>query len=286
MIKLLRGFLLAVVIVSLLGCGAQELPKRSVQGVVARAAPGEVSIEARITQNQDDASGGLIGGYWGWEDDRSWCGWWIGRSYDRLDLAGGLVYRNVPIPQGAYIIESHLEVYSPGTTSEPYKRPWVLVHGHDVGSSWAFSTKEEWEGRERTRASVLWVMPDYTAQNTWYTSVDISPAIQELVNRPDGQAGNNLGLLFPMHPQATCDRRWASFEYRDMGGEIAAPRLSLVYSGEPPLPDVPWEIQWAEEHMTIIGAQSAEQAVERLLEDLSDPPSLVERTIESVEAAP
>jgi type IV pilus assembly protein PilY1 len=63
--------------------------------------------------------------------------------------------------------------------------------------------------------------------NTWYDLDDLSPVIQEMVNRPGWQSGNTLALIVKGTGAAYGRKLISSYD----GDPAHAPRLVITYSG-------------------------------------------------------
>ncbi len=127
-------------------------------------------------QNQDKTS--LTSG--------SWIGNGAGASY------AGFRFTGVSIPQGATITSANLIVYS-------VKQQWMslaLAWGaDDVASSPAIATTANLSSRVQTTAQVNHSSNTQWQSNTFYMLDEISPVIQEVVNRSDWASGNALTVI-------------------------------------------------------------------------------------------
>ena len=103
----------------------------------------------------------------------------------------GLHYPEIPIKKEATILEARLELTSEENKSLPTS---LRIQAHNIGNSPAITPeRRNLSGRPKT-SYVDWTLSDWKKNQT-YRSPDIKSVIQELVNRDDWQAGNNLTLL-------------------------------------------------------------------------------------------
>lgn len=107
----------------------------------------------------------------------------------------GLRFKDVNLPQGSNIISAQLEFTafeerSSGTSTR--------IYGHDVDNSTAFSGYQGVTNRinnASTTANQLWTIPAWNNIGQTHVSPDITPVIQEIVNRAGWAAGNDLSIL-------------------------------------------------------------------------------------------
>jgi type IV pilus assembly protein PilY1 len=124
-----------------------------------------------------------------------------------IDRANGVVFRNVPIPKGATVESAVVEFVSrtptdsaSGTT--PAGAATITVEGIDADRVPAFTTalfdvSDRIGGARGTTATATFPLPPVTvASNETVASADISPVIQEIVDRADWDHGDEIGLVF------------------------------------------------------------------------------------------
>jgi hypothetical protein len=150
----------------------------------------------------------------------------------------GLRFQNLIVPKGAVISEAYVEFTAAQTDSGVTS---VTFHGQASDDTLPFSSASQNSAagvgaaaleasaynistRPKTAASVPW-----TAIPTWsvgqsYQSPDLSPVIQEIVDRSGWSPGNSLALII-----SGTGRRTA-FSYD--GQPALAPRLHLTFGGE------------------------------------------------------
>jgi len=100
-------------------------------------------------------------------------------------------FLNCNIPQGAKIIRAYLTFTAEVSNDETYIN--TRIYGYDYDDALAPTSKAEVSGMDQTIAYVLWNAILAWTLDQEYNSPDISPVVQEIVDRP-GYAGNALGF--------------------------------------------------------------------------------------------
>ncbi|MEN8183710.1 MAG: hypothetical protein ABFS46_14370, partial [Myxococcota bacterium] len=127
----------------------------------------------------------------------------------------GVRFNGVEILQGTLILESYIQF---AAEDESAVVTPLLIEGHDVGHAPTFESSDfDVSARPRTSASVAWSPPPWdldgemgAAQRT----PDLSPIIQEIVDRGDWSLGNSLALFIS-------GSGWRSAESFDGEAELA-----------------------------------------------------------------
>jgi hypothetical protein len=105
----------------------------------------------------------------------------------------GMRFRSIAIPRNATITKASLTFKAAGSNSSPSS---TTFYGQAISSASAFSSSSyNLSSRSRTSASVSWSPIASWSNNVSYTTPDISPLIQEIVDRSDWSSGNHLVLL-------------------------------------------------------------------------------------------
>ena len=106
----------------------------------------------------------------------------------------GLRFVDVAIPQGETVNVARVQFLASDTDAQ---FTTLTVFGQAIDDAPAFSSAEnDLSQRSRTTASVEWSGIQQWDKNTLYDSPDLSPIIQEIVNRPGWVEGNDIVLLF------------------------------------------------------------------------------------------
>jgi C1A family cysteine protease len=142
---------------------------------------------------------------------------------DRGNQTVGVRFNGVDIPQGAKILDAHVQFQ----VDEPNWEPTSLeIEGEDIDNAPSF-LEADWNisSRARTDAQVSWSPEPWTivgepgpAQRT----ADISSIIQELVDRPGWASGNSLAIIIT----GTGKRVAESYD----GDKDGAPFLYVAYT--------------------------------------------------------
>jgi chitodextrinase len=138
----------------------------------------------------------------------------------------GLRFAGVDVPQGATVLSATVQF----TADEVSTGAAALTfRGEGANDAAPFtSASEDVSGRPTTGASVPWSPPDWTskgAAGAAQRSPDLAAIVQEIVERPDWVPGNALAIFV----SGTGRRTAEAYE----GGAALAPRLSVIYQGEP-----------------------------------------------------
>ncbi|MBI4304545.1 MAG: hypothetical protein HY665_09455, partial [Chloroflexi bacterium] len=106
----------------------------------------------------------------------------------------GLRFQNIPVPRGATVISSYISIFpSLATANDVNARIYVentadasdfVVNRHIINPAY----------RPRTTAFTSWVQDD-VAVNTYVNGPSLNAPLQELFNRADWAAGNDLAIL-------------------------------------------------------------------------------------------
>ncbi|UCF57753.1 MAG: hypothetical protein JSW15_04645, partial [Deltaproteobacteria bacterium] len=168
-------------------------------------------IEARVSQASDDA-----------EESAS--------TYDHYDLDLGSVsfvgirFQNLDIPQGSTITNAYIsfEASPPadGTNVDP---TYLTFHGQasDDAPTFTMGTNDI-SSRPDTNASVSWDVPAWADHQTYQTP-DLSPVVQEIVNRADWSDGN--AIVFKVTGWGIREAK----AYNDSGPDLIGPSLHVEY---------------------------------------------------------
>lgn len=136
----------------------------------------------------------------------------------------GLRFTNVTIPQGATILNAYIQFTVDETTSEATNLT-IQAQANDNPVPFGYSASTKVSTRPRTTSSVSW------SPSAWLTlnqsgvdqrTPDLSPVLQEIVNRSGWNSGNALAILIT----GTGKRVAVAYE----GGANSAPRLHVEYT--------------------------------------------------------
>jgi hypothetical protein len=146
------------------------------------------TIDQRISDDADDSEEYISSGSHDW-----------GSSDLELGEEGspqrvGMRWRNVAIPQGATITSAYIEFTVDETDSETTN---LTFKGEDADNAAVFqNVTNDIYNRTTTSASVAWNnVPAWSTVGATHQSPDISPVIQEIVNRGGWSSGNALVVI-------------------------------------------------------------------------------------------
>ena len=133
----------------------------------------------------------------------------------------GVRFNNIDIPQGSTILSASIDFDSWHTSTKG--SPKVSINGENVDNSTTFtSNTNDISSRPLTSATVDWTMPQFSSGDTWYSTSDLSPIVQEIVNRSGWASGNAMSFII-----GTSSQNRAAEAHDDVANK--APRLSITY---------------------------------------------------------
>jgi hypothetical protein len=141
---------------------------------------------------------------------------WEGDPEDLNILTAGLRFQNVSIPKGVHIDSAYVVVCShEAKAAEDVALITIVAEATDNAQT--FSMDQLITDRPQTQASVLWEIAEEWGLWTYHKTADISPVIQEIVDRDGWASGNAIALiLLGSDEQGTSDyenaREFESFE--------------------------------------------------------------------------
>jgi len=139
----------------------------------------------------------------------------------------GMRFKDVDIPQGAIIDSAYIELTTDerdsGTTN-------LIIYGEDTDSSNIFSNNDnDISDRTTTSTSVNWAPSAWNSVNETHQSPDISAIIQEIVNRSNWSAENDLTIIIEPDSSCTSSSCQRTAESHD-GESNSAPLLVINYT--------------------------------------------------------
>ena len=140
-----------------------------------------------------------------------------------VDQTIGILFRNVPVPQGATITSAYLEFnvdeVDIGTTD-------VVIRAEDADSAASFAlVVNNVTSRTTTSASVAWSIPAWGVIGAAQQSPELAGVVQEVVDRGGWSSGNNLVFVIDGTGERTAE------SYNGSPGD--APRLHIEYTITP-----------------------------------------------------
>ena len=140
---------------------------------------------------------------------------WEGAPEDQNILTVGLRFRNIPVPNGATIDAAYFIFHShEGKSTDDVAR--ITIVGDATDNAETFTEDALIDARPQTDASVLWEVAEEWEIYQPYNSADITPIVQELVDRNGWEAGNAMAFVLLGENQGPSDfenaREFESFE--------------------------------------------------------------------------
>lgn len=140
----------------------------------------------------------------------------------------GMRFIGVDIPQAATILKAFIRMTSVGllNTSTPVH---TLIYGEDVDSAAAFSTFANFNARTRTTANVAYAVTGAWVDGQVYVTDDLSPIVQEIVDRGGWVLGNDLVIFIEDNSEEfgteNVFRQFAALDH----ASYTPPTLVIVY---------------------------------------------------------
>ena len=189
--------------------------------------PSTFEITRKVAHSEDDTSVRTDLG----ENLVEWNILRMGQS-DWSIYVNGLRFRDMSIPQGATILQAKLSL--------PY-RGWLKglpvslsIRAEDTDTSYSFANSRPLASdRPTTEAAVDW--PIYAEPQDWFDAPDLSAVIQEVIDRPGWQAGNDLSVIINNESTGTRSHYIDVYAY-DNNVKFATLTILYEYSGETPTP--------------------------------------------------
>ena len=188
--------------------------------VLVSGSSGIKVVDVRVAASSDDAEQKITGGMRMTSTD-------LDLVYDTGEQTVGMRFNEIDIPQGATVVSAYVQFQTDEPNSEVTS---LTIKGEAVDSAVTFSDiKYNISSRPTTLTGVSWSPDPWlivgeagVAQQT----PDISPIIQEIVDRQGWTSGNSLVIIIT----GTGLRRAEAFE----GVAVAAPLLHVEYdTGSP-----------------------------------------------------
>jgi hypothetical protein len=187
------------------------------------------------TASSDDATGrygDAGGGTFSITSVSGFLGWPLGGPVS--PAFNGIRFRSVLLPVNSTIISARIDFTASGTSTPGNGNVKVVIMGDTDTTPAAFSTYSEYFSKVRTNARVYWpspyasaIFPDWTS-GVVYSSPDISPIIQEIIDGAGWASGNDLTILIEdFASTASHARNFAANDH----ASLADPQLIVSYQG-------------------------------------------------------
>jgi len=136
----------------------------------------------------------------------------------------GLRFRDIDIPKNATILDAAITFTSKGVS--PPGNAIFTIKGIDQGNVAQFSnTANDITSRPTTSARTVWNSGEWNTGGVAFESDDLTPIVQEIVNRGDWVSGNTMGFVIGCS-STPCNSRVA--ETAD-GDAAKSPRIRIIY---------------------------------------------------------
>jgi len=140
---------------------------------------------------------------------------WEGEPEDQNILTAGLRFREITIPQGAVIDSAFIIVTShEAKTADDVAN--ITIVGEATDDAQTFTDDMLIDARPQTSASIRWIVDEPWGLWTPHSTPDLSPIVQEIVDRPGWESGNSIAFILLGEDQGPSEvenaREFESFE--------------------------------------------------------------------------
>ncbi len=194
------------------GCASQNIPAIAWERIeftdattvqqVEPAMTGNITVERQISLGSDDAEEPAAGG----TVDLTSSDLELIREGSSNNQQVGMRWQNVTVPQGAYITNAYIEFEADESDDQASEPTTITFWGEDADDTVTFDNlTNKVTTRTKTSSSVTWSnVPDWVIDNR-YVTPDLSPVIQEIVDRGGWASGNNMVIIVTGSGQRVAD---------------------------------------------------------------------------------
>lgn len=148
---------------------------------------------------------------------------WFGSGRSKDKSYTGLRFKGLKIPRVSKIVSAKILVFP---KTDQWARMSFEVRGEAKGDSTPLRSVIDFEALEKTASTVNHFSYTRWEKGKWVELEDITPIIQELVNRPDWSQGQAVTLVFKSTEVITNSRKFAASH---SGDPSLSPKLSITY---------------------------------------------------------
>jgi hypothetical protein len=202
-----------------------------------------VTLDLQVSASSDDVSVGCDAGTtWGLSgagltDTGIYPGYYISAA---RKIGGGMLFRNVTIPDGAIILTAWLELKCNDAISAVVIKTKIVGDLPVNGNSSTFSTALDYEQRRgiagyagnRTGNETTWDGIPAWYLDWWYHSPEIKNIVQEQIENPNWASGNSLAYFWDDHDargDQVNDHQRAIYTWDNANPTTLAPKLHIEY---------------------------------------------------------
>lgn len=140
---------------------------------------------------------------------------WEGEPEDQNTLTAGMRFQNLTIPQGARI-DSAFIVVSSHEAKTPEDVANLTIYGEATDDAQTFTDDALITDRPSTLATVEWTVAEEWGLYTFHRTADLTPIVQELVDREGWESGNSIAFIVAGEDQGPSEvenaREWEAVE--------------------------------------------------------------------------
>ena len=179
---------------------------------------GQTTITSKIDNRYDDLEEYLSGGI------SKWGNWWNMEN----DQINGLRFKEMTIPPFATINSAKIKFTAVKSDSKDVK---LRFFGDDQGDSPQLNESNPPSNRVQTTAAVTWEPAAWIKNDEYYTP-DLSPIVQEVINRGDWASGNHITFIETYVSGSGSDPKRRAHRYNSSASKAA--ELEVTYTAAPP----------------------------------------------------
>ncbi|MBI5840647.1 MAG: M23 family metallopeptidase, partial [Chloroflexi bacterium] len=154
---------------------------------------------------------------------------YLGACFNGEDITSGFRFQNVQIPRNANIESAYLNFTVDGTYTTPIQ---VQIYGEASSNPLTYTESSPPTNRLTMFQSALWNITDTWGLGEQRNTPDLSPIIQEIVNRSDWNPGQPISIIVK-NAGSTDVRRVIGFERASFDPNLKPAQLVVTYNLNP-----------------------------------------------------
>jgi hypothetical protein len=154
---------------------------------------------------------------------------YLGACFEGGDITSGFRFQNVQVPRHANIESAYLNFTVDGTYTDAIQ---LQIYVESSSNSLTYSESSPPSNRLIPSNFVYWTIRETWELGEQYNTPDISDLIQELVNRPDWNAGQPISIIIK-NSLTNPVRRVIAFERASFDPSLKPAQLVITYNPNP-----------------------------------------------------
>ena len=154
----------------------------------------------------------------------------LGRYSDGFEYAAGLLFRRLPVPQGALVSSAWLELWSYPAVGWQYGAADVSIFAQAADSAPDFNSNQpRVTARPLTERQVRWLIDRPWPANQGVASVNLAAPVQEVIDRPRWRPGNCLAIVIVPNTGRVGWRDAIAWDWPDDSGHPTGSRAATLH---------------------------------------------------------